>query len=150
MGNRAVIAFSDKPSDVGIYLHWNGGRDSVEAALEVAKQLNVRTPGYDKAYAISRLVQIFANFFGGTTCIGVGKVNELDYSNADNGTYVIGDNWEIIKRKHFKGEEQRNHDHLETMIAFLEPNVPFFRAEGSEKLLKQLKTRLNRRKPKRK
>ena len=29
MGNRAVI--TDIEKKVGIYLHWNGGRDSVEA-----------------------------------------------------------------------------------------------------------------------
>ena len=41
MGNRAVIGFEqDKKRDkksVGIYLHWNGGRDSVEGFLKVAK-----------------------------------------------------------------------------------------------------------------
>ena len=31
MGNRAVITTEKK--DLGIYLHWNGGRDSVEAFL---------------------------------------------------------------------------------------------------------------------
>lgn len=30
MGNRAVITTSDKK--MGIYLHWNGGRDSVEVS----------------------------------------------------------------------------------------------------------------------
>ena len=46
MGNRAVIAFEqngkqDKNS-VGIYLHWNGGRDSVEGFLQTAKDYGVR------------------------------------------------------------------------------------------------------------
>ena len=36
MGNRAVINMVD--SDVAIYLHWNGGRDTVEPVLEVAKE----------------------------------------------------------------------------------------------------------------
>lgn len=39
MGNRAVITTSKAPDvsgakDLGIYLHWNGGRDSVEAFLK--------------------------------------------------------------------------------------------------------------------
>ncbi len=32
MGNRAVITTEDK--QMGVYLHWNGGRDSVEAFLD--------------------------------------------------------------------------------------------------------------------
>ena len=28
MGNRAVLEFQG--TDVGIYLHWNGGRDTIE------------------------------------------------------------------------------------------------------------------------
>jgi hypothetical protein len=32
MGNRAVI--TDNKQRIGIYLHWNGGRDSVEAFLK--------------------------------------------------------------------------------------------------------------------
>ena len=48
MGNRAVIAFvaddgtQDKDLCLGIYLHWNGGRDSVEGFLEYAKKQGLR------------------------------------------------------------------------------------------------------------
>lgn len=31
MGNRAII--TNKEKKVAVYLHWNGGRDSVEAFL---------------------------------------------------------------------------------------------------------------------
>ena len=30
MGNRAVITTRKDLKDIGVYLHWNGGRDSVE------------------------------------------------------------------------------------------------------------------------
>ena len=33
MGNRAVITTRKDLKDIGIYLHWNGGRDSVEGFL---------------------------------------------------------------------------------------------------------------------
>ncbi len=37
MGNRAVITASkSKDSGLGIYLHWNGGIESVVAFLDVA------------------------------------------------------------------------------------------------------------------
>lgn len=35
MGNRAVITTTDQR--IGIYLHWNGGKDSVEAFLKYCK-----------------------------------------------------------------------------------------------------------------
>ena len=33
MGNRAVLEFKDQSNQPNIYLHWNGGRASVEAFL---------------------------------------------------------------------------------------------------------------------
>ena len=48
MGNRAIIALVDSDFDTGdldapaIYLHWNGGRASVQAFLNVAKKLEIR------------------------------------------------------------------------------------------------------------
>ena len=33
MGNRAVITKDRDLYGIGVYLHWNGGRDSVEAFL---------------------------------------------------------------------------------------------------------------------
>ena len=65
MGNRAVIQMQDY--DVGIYLHWNGGRTSGEAFLETARDYNVR--GDD--YGIARLAQMMGNFFGGTLSVGI-------------------------------------------------------------------------------
>ena len=40
MGNRAVV--TNKNQDIGIYLHWNGGPESVCAFLTYAKALGVR------------------------------------------------------------------------------------------------------------
>ena len=44
MGNRAMISFKedgqDKQLAPSIYLHWNGGRDSVEAFLEASQTHN--------------------------------------------------------------------------------------------------------------
>ena len=92
MGNRAVITFKNQPT-VGIYLHWNGGRESVEAFLECAKQFKLR--GDD--YGVARLAQLIGNFFGGNLSIGVGLMDELDvYGN--NGTYVVDEKWNIVDR----------------------------------------------------
>lgn len=52
MGNRAVITTSKSmdvqtSSELGVYLHWNGGRDSVEAFLEYCKRRGFRPPEED-------------------------------------------------------------------------------------------------------
>jgi len=99
MGNRAVITVAPyAETNVGIYLHWNGGRESVEAFLDAAKALDMRSPGCDPHYAMARLVQIIGNYFGGSTSLGIAACSELDTDNGDNGTYVIGGNWEIVKQ----------------------------------------------------
>lgn len=115
MGDRAVIAFGKKPKDIGIYLHWNGGRSSVEAFLDAAKELDVRQG--DKVYEAARLAQIIGNFFGGTTSLGVGTLDELDCDNYDNGVYVVNDKLEIVERLHHKGAEQGGKKNYEDVLA---------------------------------
>ena len=43
MGNRAVITTPDKK--IGVYLHWNGGRDSVEGFLQTCKKIRLSPAG---------------------------------------------------------------------------------------------------------
>ena len=106
MGNRAVITTAPyAETNIGIYLHWNGGRESVEGFLAAAKALGMRSPGGDPTYAMARLVQIIGNFFGGSTSIGIGLCSELDTDNGDNGTYLIGGDWEIVGREFWDGDD---------------------------------------------
>jgi hypothetical protein len=114
MGNRAVITtapYSD--NNLGIYLHWNGGRDSVEAFLLAAKKLGYREPSKngDTTYGMARLTGMLCTFFGlaDDTCIGIGRCGQLDTDNGDNGTYLI-DGWEIVGRLHHSGSEQAEYD----------------------------------------
>lgn len=94
MGNRAVVTV--KGSKVGVYLHWNGGRESIEAFLRAAKDLGVRDPVSDTSYFYARFTQIVANFFGGTLSVGVDSLTKLDTSG-DNGVFVIGAGFVILK-----------------------------------------------------
>ena len=100
MGNRAII--KAKNSDVGVYLHWNGGINSVTAFLEYCKLKGYRNFGgeYSDGYGMARFVQVVSNFFGGSDSIGiVSNVKEtVDYAKGlDNGIYVV-DGWDIVKR----------------------------------------------------
>lgn len=120
MGNRAVItaskAYSVKGSkDIGVYLHWNGGRDSVNAFLKYCKLQGYASPERD-CYGWARLCQVIGNYFGGGLSIGIDRCEVLDCDNKDNGVYVIED-WEIVDRKYFNRPEQNRYDLTEMLIS---------------------------------
>src|ERR1039458_1401326 len=111
MGSRAVITFDKKPTpdSLGIYLHWNGGPESVLAFLEAANQLNVRIG--DDGYEFARVVQIIANFFGGTTSIGVGHLKTLDCGNGNNGLFIVSRAGGKITIRQSKTGKTRSEEH---------------------------------------
>ena len=131
MGNRAVITTKEKK--IGVYLHWNGGRDSVTAFLTYCKMKNYRTPESDN-YGWARLCQVIGNFFGGDCSIGIDEYDVLDTDNGDNGVYII-ENWEIVDREFYNGAEQNNHDLLEMLkdINKCQPEQEQFRDSDIEK-----------------
>ena len=94
MGNRTVITTEDK--QVGVYLHWCGEPESVQAFLDVCNYFEFRKPEED-SYGFARLCQVIANYFFDGLSVGVGVFENTDYDNADNGYYIIK-NWKIIKQ----------------------------------------------------
>lgn len=98
MGNRAVIAYDTKPSSTAIYLHWNGGLESVLAFLEVCKRRGYRDPTKDTQYGMARLVGVIHEFISGDCSLGIGPLKECDVDNYDNGAYLIGPDWTIAER----------------------------------------------------
>lgn len=123
MGNRAVITTKANMDNngVGVYLHWNGGRDSVRAFLKYCELKGYRAPSEDN-YGWARLCQVIGNFFGGSTSLGIDTVNHLDCNNWDNGVYLI-EGWEIVGRMYFEGEEQDEYDLIE-MLKDINDSMP--------------------------
>ena len=127
MGNRCLIAFKEKESKKKkeevpcIYLHWNGGRDSVEAFLDATRRLGVRKN--DPSYAMARLTQIIANYLGGTLSIGISSVGDWALDFLDNGIYWV-DELEIYDRTDtYDGhQEQNSYDHEELVKAIIDAN----------------------------
>lgn len=106
MGNRAVLILESMPT-VGIYLHWNGGLESVLAFLEAAKRRGVRDPSSDGTYCLARLTQTIGEYFSAPgeypdyeCSLGVGPVSDLDCDNGNNGVYWIGKGFTITRREH--------------------------------------------------
>lgn len=127
MGNRAVIGFENQKT--GIYLHWNGGEESVKAFLDCAKSLGVRDPVSD-SYGVARLTQIIGNFFGGSLSVGIGDLESLDCDNYDNGTYIVGKGWEIVERKYKQHERGFNDKEYRNCFNYcMERNKPFFNCD---------------------
>ena len=120
MGNRAVITKDRDLNGIGVYLHWNGGRDSVEAFLAYCDLK--RYSGNDSAYWAAMLVNVCTNFFSSWLSCGVGIAKNLDCDNYDNGVYFIDDEWRIVGRKFEHGEEYRFD--LEEMIKEIDKRQP--------------------------
>ena len=140
MGNRAVITFDKKPTleSIGIYLHWNGGPESVLAFLEAANKFAVRD-GNDQPYQLARVIQLIGNFFGGTTSLGVDKLKNLDCSNGNNGVYSVSRNngkitirqspdgkrgWKTLDVSEIKKHEYWKNDKILNEV--LKPNTKIF------------------------
>lgn len=113
MGNRAII--KTEGGHIGLYLHWNGGRDSVEAFLAYCNLRGFRSPETD-GYGWARLAQVIGNWFGGTTSLGIVEVGENAGEYCDNGAYIIR-NWEIVGRENFDGPEQQEYDLNEMLLS---------------------------------
>lgn len=141
MGNRAVITASTavnvaESHDIGIYLHWNGGRDSVKGFLAYAKIKGFRVPEQDN-YGWARLCQIIANCFDSGLSVGIDTCNHLDCNNWDNGVYIIK-NWEIVGRKYFDGDEQDAYDLLD-FVRSVDKSQPETEQLGPDEVEKRLK-----------
>jgi hypothetical protein len=112
MGNRAVITFHNNYHAPCVYLHWNGGRASVEGFLRAAREL-----GFDlgKFRSESSFMDAFARMIASRffSC-NVGRnvyreqYGRADTDNYDNGVYIIDEDLRVIGRLHNRGQEEIN------------------------------------------
>ena len=124
MGNRAVIACGTNDNDVGVYLHWNGGRKSIDGFLAYCKAMRYRSPDRD-CYGWACLVQTIRTWFGGDglSC-GIDTYDKLDTDNFDNGVYIIN-GWKVVDRKFNRREDPKTSlDELIEMITAINQEQP--------------------------
>ena len=130
MGNRAVLQFGKNPNNsLGIYLHWNGGRASVQGFLNAVNQIP-EYRGQSKDYKTARLIQLIGLFFSGGYSVGVDIANNLDRDNWDNGTYIIDEDKEnkdlaIIDRLFIKSyfKEEINQEKTDEICELLKDKI---------------------------
>jgi len=137
MGNRAVITTQHEweTDGIGIYLHWNGGADSVEAFLKYCELKGYPSPDAD-CYGFARLCQVIGNFFGGGLSLGIDKLWYLDKDNGDNGVYIVK-NWEIVERFYHDGPEQQEYP-LAEMLREIDSRMPEQEKIGADKIAEML------------
>lgn len=124
MGNRAQIHFklSNEIQPVGIYLHWNGGRDSIEGFLKAARELSINSRAGD--YAITRFSQMISNYFGGLTSIQVDIFKNLPGAS-DNGVYIVDENtFEILECEQETFDKEKSDEIYQDC---LNVNLPIFK-----------------------
>ena len=119
MGNRAVITFDSVDSNaIAVYVHWNGGRDSIEGFLKVTRIL-MGGHNFDELYATGRFIQVVGAYFPGALSFGVGQYKSMENWDSDNGVYIVDSKTMTIKgRRHasdYNGEyntfvEQKSHN----------------------------------------
>lgn len=105
MGNRCVILNKDKTK--GIYQHWNGGRDSIEPLLKVAKEeYELNKDNFDFE-PFSAILEVSKKVFEGDV-LDLNSIKSFDVG--DNGIYIVDNKFKIVGREDFSGEEQDSHN----------------------------------------
>lgn len=136
MGNRAVITTKKDLKDIGVYLHWYGGRDSVTAFLLYCKIKGYRPPEQDN-YGWAYLCTTIGNYFGDGLSVGIDIANKLDCDNWDNGTYIIKD-WEIVDRMYLHRREQDVYSLMDMLLSIDEQQPKPLGEETIKKALEDL------------
>lgn len=101
------------PNKVGVYLHWNGGYDSIKPFCMACKRLGFRGAVTD-CCGVACFTQLVRNFHGRkgwNLSVGVNTLNRLDTNNYDNGVFVVDDEWNIIGREFANGEQTNTEEY---------------------------------------
>ena len=138
MGNRAVITTRENfdNNGVGVYLHWQGGKNSVKAFLKYCEMRKFRTPDEDN-YGWARLTQVIANFMGADgLSVGIDTLDHLDCDNWDNGTYIIK-GWKVVGHEYSEPCDDKYK--LQDLLEAIDEAQPANQQLGVEKIKELLR-----------
>lgn len=120
MGNRCFITTEDK--GIGVYLHWNGGRDTIEPLLRYCELHGYRSPE-KSGYGWACLCKVMGNFFGGTNSVGIDVYDNYKDGWLDNGVYIVKD-WNIVGREYFDGCHEQTEYDFDEMLQVFDERMP--------------------------
>ena len=131
MGNRAVLTFSTAGHAPAIYLHWNGGRASVEGFLSAARQLGLRhaPTAAAQTQALDQLAELLArHYFRCNVGMTVYRLHYAgsDRDNGDHGTYLLGRDLSIIDRLYKPRGEEINPAKTAAIVEQITATAPAF------------------------
>jgi hypothetical protein len=131
MGNRAVITFATYTNAPAIYLHWNGGRASVQGFIDAARALGLRHAPTAAAQteALDQLAELLArHYFRCNVGITVYRLHYAgsDRDNGDNGTYLLGHDLTIIDRLYKSRPDEINPAKTAAIIEQITASAPAF------------------------
>ena len=131
MGNRAVITFSTANNAPAIYLHWNGGRASVQGFIDAARALGLRhaPTAAAQTQALDQLADLIArHFFRCNVGMTVYRLHYAgaDRDNGDNGTYLLGRDLSIIERLYKAGPDEINPAKTAAIVEQITASAPAF------------------------
>lgn len=129
MGNRAVITFDTADNAPAIYLHWNGGRASVEGFMNAARDLGLRHADQDQGATLDKLAELIArHFFRCNVGMNVYRLHYAgtDRDNGDNGVYILGRDFEIKNRFFVPGGEEINQAKTAAIVEQITATAPIF------------------------
>ena len=131
MGNRAVLTFNTADNAPAIYLHWNGGRASVQGFIDAARALGLRHAPTAAAQAetMDKLADLIArHFFRCNVGMTVYRLHYAgtDRDNGDNGTYLLGRDLSIIERLYKAGPDEVNQAKTAAIVEQITTTAPAF------------------------
>ena len=88
MGNRAVISFFTNTTSPSLYLHWNGGRASVEGFLAGCLDAGYQATG-DQKQDMDQIERCLRPFFARNgECLNIYR-QPVGRADTDNGWYIL-------------------------------------------------------------
>ena len=134
MGNRAVV--TTLGNEKGVYLHWNGGRDSIAPLAFYAYN-------FAKGWGKDEL----EDFAFVAKCVGLrpeyDDIKCLDCNNYDNGVYFI-DKGQIIGRAFlpdYEGWKEQSEYDFDKFVCDIDSEMPGIVRKGQDFLLKFLSSK---------
>lgn len=93
MSNSCVVTWDNV---TGVYLHWYGSPQYINAFLAYCNASNFRTPD-TCCYGLARFTQVVSNFMGADgLSVGIAPISTIDTDSLDNGIYYCR-GWYIDK-----------------------------------------------------